>query len=180
LAVPGEAALDKDQAGDGLATRKALSLTVTEPRMTTLFAFLHHLAAFTLVAALAIELMLVHQKLTAANIRRLLVVDAILGASAGVVLIAGLLRVFVFEKGGDYYFSSLAFIIKLGVFLGVAALSLMPTLEFLSWRKALRAGAMPEIAEKRLRMIQGVLHGETMAIVVILLCAAIMAKGGWV
>ncbi|MGV3635697.1 MAG: DUF2214 family protein [Pseudorhodoplanes sp.] len=148
--------------------------------MTTFFAFLHHLAAFTLVGALAIELTLIHQKLNVANIRRLVVVDAILGASAGVLLIVGLLRVFVFEKGADYYFSNIAFIIKLGVFFGVAALSLMPTLEFLSWRKALRAGAMPDISEKRLRMIQGTIHGEVMAIVVILLCAAIMAKGGWV
>ena len=86
----------------------------------------------------------------------------------------------MFEKGGDYYFFSLAFIIKLGVFLGVAALSLMPTLEFLSWRKTLRAGEMPKIDERRLRMIQGVLHGEMMGIVVIILCAAIMARGGWV
>lgn len=148
--------------------------------MATFFAFLHHLAAFTLVGALAIELMLIHQKLSVATIRRLLMVDAILGASAVVLLIVGLLRVFVFEKGGDYYFSSMAFIIKLGVFFGVAALSLMPTLEFLSWRKALRAGAMPEIPEKRLRMIQGTIHGETMGIVVIILCAAVMAKGGWV
>lgn len=148
--------------------------------MTTFFAFLHHLAAFTLVSALAIELMLIHQKLNVANIRRLLMVDAVLGASAGILLVVGLLRVFVFEKGGEYYFSSMAFIIKLGVFLGVAALSLMPTLEFLSWRKALRAGAMPQIEERRLRMIQGTLHGEMMAIIVILLCAAIMARGGWV
>lgn len=148
--------------------------------MTTLFAFLHHLAAFTLVSALAIELMLIHQKLTVSNIRRLLMVDAILGVAAGTVLVVGLLRVFVFEKGGDYYFSSFAFIIKLGVFLGISALSLMPTLEFLSWRKALRAGEMPKIEERRLRMIQGTMHGEMMGIVVILLCAAIMARGGWV
>ena len=148
--------------------------------VTTLFAFLHHLAAFTLVSALAIELMLIHQKLNVANIRRLLVVDAILGVSFGLLLVIGLLRVFVFEKGGDYYFSSLAFIVKLGVFIGVASLSLMPTLEFLSWRKALRAGEMPVIAERRLRMIQGTIHGELMAIVVILLCSAIMARGGWV
>lgn len=148
--------------------------------MTTFFAFLHHLAAFTLVSALAIELMLIHQKLTVSNIRRLLMVDAILGVSAGTVLVVGLLRVFVFEKGGDYYFSSLAFIIKLGVFLGIASLSLMPTLEFLSWRKSLRAGKMPDIEERRLRMIQGTIHGEMMGIVVIILCAAIMARGGWV
>ncbi len=85
--------------------------------VTILIAFLHHLAAFTLVSALAIELMLIHQKLNVANIRRLLLVDAFLGA-AGILLVVGLLRVFVFEKGGDYYFSILAFIVKLGVFIG--------------------------------------------------------------
>lgn len=115
--------------------------------MTTFFAFLHHLAAFALVAAIAAEFVLVHSEITVASLRRLLVADT--------VLIVGLLRVFLFEKGGDYYFSSLAFIIKFGVFFGVATLSLMPTLNFLSWRKDLRAGRLPDIEPKRLAMIQG-------------------------
>lgn len=148
--------------------------------MTTFFAFLHHVAAFTLVAALALELMLVHQRLTPRNVARLLRIDAVLGSSALVLLVVGLLRVFLFEKGGDYYFSSLAFIIKLGVFLGLASLSLLPTLEFFAWRKALRAGRLPDIQEKRLLKVQAVIHGEIAGVIVILLCAAIMAKGGWV
>ena len=44
--------------------------------MTVLFAFLHHLAAFTLVSALALEFVLVRQELTLANARRLHVADA--------------------------------------------------------------------------------------------------------
>ncbi len=148
--------------------------------MTTLFAFLHHVAAFTLVGALALELMLVHQPLTLANARRLMRVDAVLGASAALLLVVGLLRVFVFEKGADYYFSNIAFIIKLGVFIALASLSLLPTLEFLSWRKAIRAGHLPDIDERRLRKVQAVIHGELAGIVVILLCAAVIAKGGWV
>lgn len=148
--------------------------------MVTLFAFLHHVAAFALVGALSLELMLVHQPLTLANARRLLRVDAVLGASAGLLLVVGLLRVFVFEKNPDYYFSSLAFLIKLGVFIALASLSLLPTLEFISWRKALRENHLPAIDERRLRKVQAVIHGELAGIVVILLCAAVMAKGGWI
>jgi putative membrane protein len=148
--------------------------------VTTLFAFLHHVAAFTLVGALSLELMLVHQPLTLANARRLLRVDAVLGASAGLLLVVGLLRVFVFEKGADYYFSNAAFIVKLGVFIALVSLSLLPTLEFLSWRKAIRAGRLPDLDERRQRKIQAVIHGELAGIVVILLCAAMIAKGGWV
>jgi putative membrane protein len=85
-----------------------------------------------------------------------------------------------FEKGIEYYVTSYPFLVKLGVFLGVAVMSLMPTVEFLSWRKALRAGQMPVVEEKRRRMIQATIHGELMGVVVILLCAAMAARGGWV
>jgi putative membrane protein len=70
--------------------------------MTVLFAFLHHLAAFTLVAALAVELVLIRQELTLATARKLPIIDAVLGGAAGVLLIVGLLRVFYFEKGGPF------------------------------------------------------------------------------
>jgi putative membrane protein len=67
------------------------------------FAFLHHLAAFTLVAALAIEFVLIRQEVSRAGAIRLLVTDAVLGASATALLLIGLLRVFYFEKGAGYY-----------------------------------------------------------------------------
>ena len=67
--------------------------------MSTLFAFLHHLCAFTLVAALAIEFALIKQELTLASARRLQVTDLVLGIAAGALLVIGLLRVFFFEKG---------------------------------------------------------------------------------
>ena len=103
--------------------------------MSTLFAFLHHLAAFTLVSAIAIEFVLIRQEVTRANAIRLLVTDAVLGASATLLLIVGLVRVFYFEKGATYYFSSHAFLTKFSVFILVAILSAVPTIEFLSWRK---------------------------------------------
>jgi putative membrane protein len=151
-----------------------------EPAMSTLFAFLHHVAAFTLVAMLAVELVLLRQELTLATARRLPIVDAVLGGAAGILLIFGLLRVFFFEKGPDYYWSSHAFLTKFGVFIIVALLSIVPTVEFLSWRKALKAGQVPIVAEGKLKLVRTLIHAELAGIVIILLAAAIMAKGGWV
>jgi putative membrane protein len=148
--------------------------------MSVLFAFLHHLAAFTLVSALAIEFVLVRQELTLAGARRLLVTDAIFGASAGILLVVGLSRVFFFEKGADYYWSSHAFLTKFGVFILVGLLSIVPTAEFLSWRKAVKAGQVPMPGEKKLTTVRRVIHMELVGVAIILLAAAIMAKGGWV
>ena len=147
--------------------------------MSTLFAFLHHLAAFTLVSAVAIEFVLIRQEVTRANAIRLLVTDAVLGASATLLLIVGLLRAFYFEKGSAYYFSSHAFLTKFSVFILVAILSAVPTIEFLSWRKAVRAGRAPAVSDRKLKTVRSILHYE-LIIVVILACAALMAKGGWV
>ena len=65
-------------------------------------AFLHHVAAFALVAALAVELVLVKAPIDIQRARTLLRVDAVLGLSAGVLLAVGMLRVLYFEKGGGY------------------------------------------------------------------------------
>jgi putative membrane protein len=148
--------------------------------MSTLFAFLHHLCAFTLVAAVAIEFTLVRQELTIASARRLQVTDAVLGVAAGALLIIGLLRVFYFEKGASYYFHSHAFLTKFSLFIILGLLSIVPTREFLSWRAAIKAGQVPVVDAGKLRRVSAVIHAELAAIVVILLCAAIMARGGWV
>src|SRR5690606_19181296 len=87
--------------------------------MTTLFAFLHHVAAFTLMAAVAVEFVAIRPPLTLANARTLIGADAVLGVSATVLLVVGLLRVFYFEKGADYYFHSHAFMTKFSVFIAV-------------------------------------------------------------
>src|SRR5256885_9702498 len=72
--------------------------------MTPFFAFLHHLAAFTLVAALAVEFVLIRGELNLGTARKLQRIDMVFGLSAGGVLVVGLLRGFYFEKGASYYF----------------------------------------------------------------------------
>lgn len=148
--------------------------------MSTLFAFLHHLCAFTLVAAVAIEFTLIRQELTLASARRLQVTDLVLGIAAGLLLVIGLLRVFFFEKGAQYYWHSHAFLTKFALFIIISLLSIIPTTEFLSWRGAIQAGQVPVMDGGRRKRVTMILHIELVGIVVILLCAAIMARGGWV
>ena len=148
--------------------------------MSTLFAFLHHVCAFTLVSAIAIEFALIRGELTLASTRRLQVTDLVYGIAAGALLIVGLLRVFFFEKGPEYYLHSHAFHAKLWIFIFVGVMSIVPTLEFLSWRGALKAGQIPVIDAGKRKLIAAIIHGELAGIAIILLCAAIMARGGWV
>lgn len=145
--------------------------------MSALFAFLHHVAAFTLVSAFAIEFVLIRHELTLKNARALLVTDLVAGASAGAVLVIGLLRVFYFEKGAAYYFHSVPFLAKLGLFVLVGLLSIYPTREFLSWRKHLKEGRAPVLSEGKRRSIRSVLHIELAAVALLILSAALMARG---
>jgi putative membrane protein len=66
--------------------------------MASLFAFLHHIAAFTLFAALVVELILIREVLTVGTARRLQIADMAFGIAAGVILVVGLLRVFYLRR----------------------------------------------------------------------------------
>ena len=145
--------------------------------MSATFAFLHHVAAFALVGALAVEFVLIRTELTVRNARAILLADAVFGAAAGAVLVVGFLRVFFFEKGAAYYFHSVPFIAKLSLFALIGLLSIYPTRQFLSWRTSLRQGAAPAVEPAKLRTIRAVIHWELASLVVLVLCAALMARG---
>lgn len=144
---------------------------------SALFAFLHHAAAFALVAALVIERVLTRDELTLNNARRILDADRLFGIAAGVVLVIGLLRVFFFEKGSAYYFHDAAFIAKLSLFAIVGLLSIYPTVEFLKWRKPLHEGVLPVVSEATMVRIRGIIRWELAGVALIILCAAMMARG---
>ena len=145
--------------------------------MSSFFAFVHHLAAFTLFSALVLEFVLIKGELTVRNARTIQRADLVLGVSAGFVLVAGLLRVFYFEKGAAYYFHSAPFIAKLTLFAVVGLLSIYPTVEFLSWRKSLQQGRVPMVTDDKKRAIRAVIRWELLAIVALILCATLMARG---
>jgi putative membrane protein len=145
--------------------------------MTVTFAFLHHLCFVALFVTLTVEMVLLRQTLTVENARRLLTVDGIYGAFAGALLVIGLLRVFFFEKGFAYYWSSHAFLTKFGLFIIVGILSIIPTMEFLKWRKDLKEGRVPVVDPARIKKLRQIMHCELTGLVLILFFAAWMAKG---
>ena len=145
--------------------------------MAALFAFLHHIAAFALFAALVVQLISLRGTLTLERARTLQRADMILGGAAGVLLVVGLIRVFYFEKGYYYYFHSHSFLTKFGLFIVLSLLSIIPTLEFLRWRAAVKAGQVPTVAEAKLKSIRSIVHYELVGVVLIILFAALMAKG---
>jgi putative membrane protein len=145
--------------------------------MATFMAFLHHAAAFALVAAIAVEFALLKGELSAATMRKIVRADMIVGISAGVVLLVGLGRVFSFEKGAAYYFHSWPFIGKLSMFVLVALLSIYPTLTFIRWAKTLKQGQVPSVDPGKLRTLRMLIHAELAGMVLIVLFAAMMARG---
>lgn len=143
---------------------------------SALFAFLHHAAAFLLVAVVMVELVLMRGELTVASARTLLRMDSVYGVSAVVLVIVGFIRVFNTEKGADYYFHSGPFLAKLAFFIVVGVLSIVPTVQFLGWRKALKEGRVPALDDAKRRRIRTIIHIELTLLFAIMLCAALMAR----
>lgn len=137
--------------------------------MTSLMAFLHHAAAFSMVAALGVQFVLIRGELSVATAPKLARADMVYGLSATALLAIGLLRVFYFEKGPAYYFQNAAFLAKLALFVLIALLSIYPTVKFISWRKGFDPASVPAIRR--------IIHLELAGVALILLFAALMADG---
>jgi putative membrane protein len=140
-------------------------------------AIVHHLCAFGVVAAQAIEVTMLRGTLDAARLRRLLRVDALYGLSAGLLLGVGLARVAWGPKGVAFYTGNPTFWIKLALFGAVAALSVAPTLRFARWAAAAREDPAwrpdeDEVARTRRQVI-----GGAHLLVGVMVAAALMARG---
>jgi len=144
---------------------------------SAMFAFLHHLCAFTLTACLIYEFIAYRRELTLAEARRLQRVDLAYGISAGLLLVFGLLRVFFFEKGVNFYVHSPFFWVKMAAFAIVGILSIDPTVRYIRWNNTIRENVAPEISENVYKRTRVLLWLEMAGIVVILLAAPMMARG---
>jgi putative membrane protein len=144
---------------------------------SALMAFLHHVAAFSVVGALVAEVVMFRPPLTIIQARRIQRADQIFGASATALLIVGLLRVIYFEKGAHYYFTNGFFLTKFSLFILAALISIYPTVLFISWTKALKQGDLPTITPQTVARTRLCLMLEMTAIAAILLCAPFMARG---
>ena len=145
--------------------------------VAALVAFGHFVAFFSLAAALVLELALITESPSIETARRIRRADRVLGLSAALVLVFGFLRVIYFEKGSEYYFANTFFQVKLGLFFAAALISLIPTLQFLSWNRELSQGIAPILTSATVKRLKRVIHWELLLIGGIMLCASLMAKG---
>jgi putative membrane protein len=94
------------------------------------------------------------------------------------LIVVGVLRVAYGVKGYDFYLHNPWFHAKIGAFLLVGLISILPTLRFLRWRKALRQNpAFVPTADEAARMAR-LVRFELVLIAAILVFAAMMARYG--
>jgi len=140
-------------------------------------AFVHFLAFFVLTTTLALQLGLLSDSISIATARRIQRADRVSGIAAVLVLVFGFLRVYYFEKGADYYFDNSFFLIKLALFIVAALISIYPTVCYARWSPELKQEITPEISAPKIQRIRKIIHYELIAILGILICASLMAKG---
>ena len=145
--------------------------------MSALFAFLHHVAAFTLVSAVVVEWVLMRDAPGPTSIRRLARADAFVGLSSTAIVVIGALRVLYFEKGAAFYMHSPGFMAKMVLFIAVALVSIYPTRHFIAWSRALKAGEAAAPSPSAIACVRRLLHLELAGVVLILFAAALMARG---
>ena len=143
-----------------------------------LLASLHHLLFFGLIAMLVFEAALLRGAVDNAAVQRLAKLDAGYGMTAGLLLAVGIGRVFYGIKGYDFYLHNPWFHAKIGCFVLVGLLSILPTLRFVRWRKALRAddGFVPPATE--VAAMARIIRFELVLVAAILVFAAMMARYG--
>jgi putative membrane protein len=145
--------------------------------LSALVAAAHYLAAFGVAAAVFCEWLLYSRTPTHADARRIQRCDAWYGLSSIALIVAGLLRVYFFEKGSAFYLGNGVFVLKIALFAAMGLLSIYPTTRFIRWRADTRAGRAPAIDAREFSLTAAALKLELVLIVAIVMCASLMAKG---
>jgi putative membrane protein len=140
-------------------------------------AIAHHLLFLSLAGVLAFEIGVVRSKMDREDILRVARVDVWYGVLAGAIILVGFSRALFAAKGWAYYSVNLFFWSKLGVFAVVGLLSIMPTIEFIRWRKALSGDLTFSPEPHRIRNVRRVLFAEALLFALIPAFAAAMARG---
>ena len=143
---------------------------------TVILPWLHYVAIVVLSGAVFSKLYLLKLVPTSELVGTLVRVDRIEGAAAVLVFLTGLGRVWHGAgKPAEWYWSNGLFHGVVGLFVLAAALSLVPTMRFLRWKRELAAGTLPgPDALRRTRIFS---HVILTLIVLIALLITMVAKG---
>ncbi len=134
--------------------------------------YVHFLCIFGIVGTLTGEHLLLKAKMTRQEIKRIATLDGIYGVCAVLLLAAGFTLWFAVGKPAEFYTSNWIFHTKIGLFVIVGLLSIVPTLFFNKNRK----GSPEETVEVPKKIIMFI-RMQLLLIFIMPLLATLMARG---
>jgi putative membrane protein len=140
-------------------------------------AILHHLLIFLLAGVLAFEVGVIRPSMKSEDILRVSRVDSWYGILAAAILIVGFSRAIYAAKGWIYYETNGFFWAKIAAFAAVGLLSIIPTIQIIRWRRALKADATFLPAVQDIAGVRLYLWAEVVFFAFIPAFAAAMARG---
>jgi len=140
-------------------------------------AYLHFTAVFVLFAFLTTQVVLMRAPLDAKAIRLLGRVDIWYALSAAAVLLTGLLRLGFGAKGAEFHLGAWPIYVKIGLFVAVAVMSVIPTLEFIRWRRELDHDAAWQLPAERQAKMRRIVMIEVHLAALIPVFAVMTARG---
>ena len=145
--------------------------------MEAAIAYLHFVSAFLVAAFLVTEFFLCTRDLQPAQVKALARVDLYYLIAAAAVLVSGALRMFAVAKGAGFYLNNPVFYIKLALFLAVGLVSILPTLQFMRWNRALESVQKADPRERNVGSTRRYIALELLLFAFIPLMAVLMARG---
>ncbi|MEL7121074.1 MAG: DUF2214 family protein [Bacteroidota bacterium] len=137
-----------------------------------LLRYVHFICIFAIFSSIVGEHLLLKEKMTRAEIKRMAILDSIYGIAAVVLLGAGMTLWFVVGKPAEFYSKNWVFHLKIGLFVIVGLLSIVPTLFVMKNRKG-----DPEETVEVPTKIKWMIRMELLLLLIIPMTASLMAKG---
>jgi putative membrane protein len=140
-------------------------------------AYLHFISIMLIAACLVTQLCICTADLQPPHVKTLAQVDLLYMIAAIVALATGLLRVFAVGQGAGFYLSNPVFYIKVALFIAVGLVSILPTMQFLRWNRALNAGQSRILRDHDIAAARRYIALELLLLAFIPLAAVLMARG---
>lgn len=151
--------------------------------LEVILAYTHFLSIITLVSTVVTEAFLCRPGLTLPWVQRLGRVDLLYLITAVLALSSGLLRMFFGAKGAAFYYNNPLFWVKIGLFIIVGLISIVPTMRFIRWAKRLQVGERNnKIGDQEVTNTAAIIYLELGLLALIPLMGSLMARGfgyGW-
>jgi putative membrane protein len=140
-------------------------------------AYLHFFSILLLSGLLVAQFALCSRDLQPPHVQTLARVDMFYLAAAVLAFATGLVRLFVAERGASFYFMNPVFYIKVALFLAMVLISVMPTLQFIRWNRALKTGEGRVLRGVDIETARRYIALEILLLACIPLAAVLMARG---